>query len=170
MKKTKNVQISIIILSITLALSFSGCASKEKSKELNTTSSDVKQSETKEKGNKLFEGSWKVEREVKDPKNTIQTLMEIQVGSNDDVNISLSSAKIVDGNPNRIANLNLKGKIVNNGAAFDFSDDSWGHSGNVKLEFQKDKIIATITITKEPNEASLWGIEKGTLNFVRNKK
>ena len=173
MEKTKNIKIAIIMLGIILALSFVGCASEQKSNEVNKgnkTNTDVNKSETNQISYKLFEGSWKVEREIRDPRNTVETLLEIQVRGNDDINIILSSARIVNGNPNRIAQVDLKGKIVNNVAMFDFDDDSWGHAGNVKMEFQKDKIVATINITKEPKERALWGIEKGTLNFIKGKK
>jgi hypothetical protein len=164
MKKTRSIKIAIIMLSITLALSFVGCASEQKSNEVNQGN------KTNQISYKLYEGAWKVDREIKDPQNTVETLLEIKVIDNGEFNGTLTSARIVKGNPNRIAQVDVKGKIINNVANFDFNDDSWGHAGNVKIEFQENKIVATIIITKEPREVALWGIEKGTLNFVKGKE
>lgn len=76
----------------------------------------------------------------------------------------------MSGNGNRIAmtaaSVELS-DIENNIATFTYSDDGWGNSGTLVLDFSKpDQIGATATTTYQ-NPSAMWSILPGYHDFVR---
>lgn len=110
-----------------------------------------------------YSGSWLLETSVK--QDYIYGIgMSINVNKDGDVQGQIGNAS---DNASHIANVDIKGKIQNNKLSCNFSEDGWGHSGTVNLQFTGSKAIMTIKYKTSSSSDNLWGIGEGTFTLLK---
>lgn len=81
------------------------------------------------------------------------------------LSIRIMRLEVVEGKIEKMAHLDLDGKLINGIAEMPYYDDGWGNSGTVKVNLQDDLLIS-ITINSRRFPSVDWGIEEG--NFAPN--
>lgn len=81
------------------------------------------------------------------------------------LSIRIMRLEVAEGKIDKIAHVNLSGKVVNGIAVMPYYNDGWGNSGTVEVNIQDDLLIS-IKINSKKFPSAGWGIEEG--NFVPN--
>jgi hypothetical protein len=82
--------------------------------------------------------------------------------SGEDLSGHIYRIRVVNGQVDRVAKINLIGKIEDNKVVVPFLDDDWGNSGLVEIAFlDNNRRDLSITITNSAEEPRNWGIEAG---------
>lgn len=74
--------------------------------------------------------------------------------------IRIVRVEVVDSKIDKLAQLNLNGKLVNGIAVMSYNDDGWGNSGTVEVNLQEELLIK-IEINNSKFPSADWGIEEG---------
>ena len=131
-----NKKIALVIL-ISLSLLVTACGKKQ---ETNTTTVPNKTQIATEPNYSKYSGSWVTETNLRDDfKYGIMTEVTIDKDGNIKGVVSDCSE-----NAAHVSNVDIKGKIQDDKFTYNFDEDGWEHSGNIKLDFKDDKIVLTI--------------------------
>lgn len=111
-----------------------------------------------------YSGSWVTENNLKnDFKYGIVVGIKVDKDGNIQGQVSDASENLA-----HISNVDIKGKIQDNKFTFNFDEDGWEHSGTIKLDFQQNKIVLTITYSPNSSKNNLWGIGEGTFTLINS--
>lgn len=167
---------ALLSLFITVSIAAAGCGSKKVSSrqasENNNTNSNVSSTssvlvskpDSKDDYSK-YSGDWVTENRIKYDLN-----YGIYLSINTDKDGSLKGT--ISNCTNRvthISNVDIKGKIENNNFKTTFSEDGWGHSGTIEMNFKDSKIILNIKYNDGKSGNSDWGIGEGNYILINNK-
>ena len=111
-----------------------------------------------------YSGTWVTESNLKNDFK-YGTVADLNVDKNGNLKGQISSSTE---NLTHIANVDIQGKIENNKFTYNFNEDNWGHSGNIKLDFKENKIILTINYNSKSSKDNFWGIGEGTFTLIKN--
>ena len=95
-------------------------------------------------------------------------------GSKDDyLSIKFFRINVVNQKIDKIAKIELKGKIQDGKVLVPFDNDGWGSSGTAEafIEPNSNKLESiTIKIQNKSSQSTQWGIEEGTSSFTNDEK
>ncbi|MDF2884543.1 MAG: hypothetical protein K0R54_5110 [Clostridiaceae bacterium] len=109
-------------------------------------------------------GTWVTESNLKnDFKYGIVTVLNVDKDGNVKGQIGNSTENLT-----HIASVEIHGKIENNKFIYNFEEDNWGHSGEIKLDFKGNQVILTINYNSKSSKNNLWGIGEGTFTLIKS--
>lgn len=135
--------------------------SNTKTKNTETGSSDKSNVNTDYSS---YSGTWVTESNLKNDYK-YGTIADLNIDKSGNVKGQISSTTE---NLTHIANVDVHGKIENNKFIYNFTEDNWGHSGDIKLDFKENQIALTINYNSKSSKDNLWGIGQGTFILIKN--
>ncbi len=111
-----------------------------------------------------YSGTWVTESNLKNDYK-YGTVADLNVDKSGNIKGQIGSSTE---NLTHIANVDIQGKIENNKFTYNFTEDNWGHSGDIKLDFKENQITLTIKYNSESSKDNLWGIGEGTFDLIKN--
>lgn len=85
----------------------------------------------------------------------------------DNMSATLYHVNVVNKKADKLAKINISGKLMNGRGSFQFNDDGFGNSGTVDFYISPTRQVSfRVTIDKRSNSSAAWGFKEGafTLN------